>query len=263
MPPPAFQALERPLVSETLAVLDFEDARPEFERGPAEVDERFIGGRFLALDRFWSFHSRGGELESDPAPPPDVRARVLGAAALAWFPFPNHGVGRPLPTPASRALADYVALALEQRGLFRRVVRARDSSAAQAAGAAFVLNGRIERLGALLAETRDPFVNRPDDWLVHRLLASADFTVRVLAPNPALPDFARTCRGRDERAHLFDALSHHRGDAATPTLALAAGDFPGMAALDLARHLRRSLESAAAPLLPALEDWLRGFPEAQ
>ena len=97
LPPAHAVALPAALSTETIAVLDFEDARPEFERSEAAIDELFIGGRFLANDRFWGFHAVGGDLKEDPAVPPDLHARVTGSAAFSWYPFPNHGIGRRCP----------------------------------------------------------------------------------------------------------------------------------------------------------------------
>src|SRR5262249_26860276 len=161
------------------AVIDFVDARPEFERSEGEIDEHFIGGRWLARDRFWSFHAIGGDLKEDPAIPPDLNARVTGAAAFAGDPFPNPGDGKPRPAPAALGLADYVALHLEQRGVFARVIRARDEDQAKAAGATLLLRGRIDRFGAMLAQGHDPYAAHPDDGQDFRLVAAADYEIEL------------------------------------------------------------------------------------
>jgi hypothetical protein len=263
LPPARAVALPAVLCNETLAILDFVDARPDFERSEAKIDERFIGGRWLATDRFWSFHAIGGDLKEDPANPPDLNARVLGAAAFAWYPYPNPGVGKPGPAPAALGMADYVALHVEQRGLFARVVRVRDLEQAKAAGAALVMSGRIDRFGAMLAQAHDPYSVRPDDGLDFRLVAAADYSVelRRVAGDELL--LARECLGRDESYDLSDELTPFRGPQPVPGVQLSQSRFPRMAEADLANHGRRSLERATVPLVAAVEERMRLEPRSQ
>jgi hypothetical protein len=263
LPPPAAVALPAPLSRDVVAVVDFVDARPDFERSDAEIDERFVGGRWLALDRYFTFHAVGGDLKTDPATPPDFHARVTGTSAFAWYPFPNPGVGLPRIEPVAAGLADYLALHLEQRGLFARVLRAPDEATARAAGATLVMTGRIDRFGALFAETSDPYVVRPDDPSDWRIAGAALYSVEVrrLADGALL--LAHDCVGRDEDPHLFDELARFRGPAEIEGIELSPARMPRLALADLARHCRRSLERATAPLLAAVEQRLRAEPAAQ
>lgn len=263
LPPARAVTLPTVLSDDTLAVLDFVDARPDFERTPGEMDEHFIGGRWLAMDRFWSFHAVGGDLKEDPAIPPDLHARVLGAAAFAWYPFPNPGVGKPGLAPASLGMADYVALHLEQRGVFARVIRTRDAEQAKAAGATLVLSGRIDRFGAMLAQGHDPYAARPDDGADFRLVAASDYQIelRRVADDELL--LARECLGRDESYDLNDQLTLLRGSQPLPGVQVSASRFPKMAEADMANHGRRSLERATVPLVAAVEERMRQAPRSQ
>lgn len=263
LPPAHAVALPSALSTETIAVLDFEDARPEFERSEAAIDELFIGGRFLANDRFWGFHAVGGDLPEDPAVPPDLHARVTGSAAFSWYPFPNHGIGKPLPAPVALGLADYVALHLEQRGIFGRVVRARDVEQARAARATLLLSGRIVRFGAMFAEVKDPFAVRSDDPRDWRIVAAADYRVEVRRVEDGSLVLDRECLGRDEESHLFDELAHFRGSGTVGRYTLSQSRMPELAAADLASHSRRSLERATVPLIAAVEARMRESPGAQ
>ncbi len=255
LPMAPVRARERvePASSEVLAVLDFDDQRPEFERSEEAIDERFVGSRYFALDRFWTFHSADAELDQDPAQAPDLRARVTGTAAFRWYPFPNHGWGKPLPAPLATALADYVALHLEQRRVFARVVRVQDARVAAAVGATLLLSGRIDRFGAELAELRDPFVVRPDDWTEFRLLAAADYTIALTPIAGGEPLLSRRCKARDDQSRLLDDLEHYRGNQAQPLWQLDAEHFPGFAEADLVDRARRALEGATVPLVAAIE----------
>lgn len=254
MAPARWVALDVAKSEQTIAVLDFTDARPDFERSAAFFDERAIGGRWWARDRFFSFHPVDAGLAADPAMPPDIRARVLGAAAFRWYPFPNHGIGKPLAAASAIGLSDYVALALEQRGIFARVVRAPDAATAREAGATLFLEGTIDRFGALLAESRDPFVVRPDDWTEYQLLAATDYSVRLTTSDGSTPLFTRECVGRSDDLHLFDRLTPFRGSQSRPLYQLDATDFPADALGDMGDHARRSLEQATAPLIASLEE---------
>jgi hypothetical protein len=263
LPPAHAVALPAVLCDDTLAVIDFVDARPEFERSSGEIDEYNIGGRWLARDRFWSFHTIGGDLKEDPALPPDLNARVLGAAAFAWYPFPNPGVGKPGPAPAAFGMADYVALHLEQRGVFARVIRVRDMDQAKAAGATLTLTGRIDRFGAMLAQGHDPYAARPDDGLDFRLVAASDYQIelRRVADDELL--LARECLGRDESYDLNDELTALRGPQPLPGVIVSPSRFPRMAEADMANHGRRSLERATVPLVAAVEERMRQQPRSQ
>lgn len=263
LPPAHSVTLPAALSTETIAVLDFEDARPEFERSPAVIDERFIGGRFLANDRFWGFHALGGDLPEDPALPPDVRARVTGTGAFSWYPFPNQGIGRPLPAPVALGLSDYVALHLEQRGIFGRVVRARDAEQARAAKATLLLSGRIVRFGAMFTEVKDPFLVRSDDPRDLRIVGAADYEIELRKADDGTLVLARECLGRDEDSHLFDELAHFRGSGTVERYTLSQAKMRDMAAADLASHSRRSLERATVPLIAAVEARMRESPGAQ
>src|SRR4030095_5680542 len=109
LPPWRAVARAETATPDTIAVLDFVDARPDFEQSKGEINEVPIGGIWLAYDRFWSFHADDATLERDPALAPDLRARVTGEAAFAWYPFPNPGIGKPYVEPLSAGLADYLA----------------------------------------------------------------------------------------------------------------------------------------------------------
>jgi hypothetical protein len=263
LPPAHAVALPAALSTETIAVLDFEDARPEFERSEAALDEHFIGGRFLANDRFWWFHPLGGDLPQDPALPPDVRARVTGTAAFSWYPFPNHGIGKPLPAPVALGLSDYIALHLEQRGIFGRVVRARDPEQARAARATLLLTGRVDRFGAMFTEVKDPFAVRSDDPRDWRIVAASDYKVELRKAEDGALVLARECLGRDEDDHIFDELAHFRGSGAVANYRLSQSKMANFAASDLASHSRRSLERATVPLIAAVEAKMRESPGAQ
>jgi hypothetical protein len=256
-------SLPSALSNETIAILDFDDARPAFERSDAALDEHFIGGRFLAVDRFRSFHPLGGDLDSDPANEPDVRARVTGTAAFTWYPFPNHGIGRALPAPVSVGLADYVALSLEERGIFFRVVRARDVEQARAAKATLLLSGRVDRFAAVFAAARDPYAVRADDPRDWRLVAAADYRIEVRRTQDDTLLLDRECVGRDEADHLFDELPPFRGSGEVERYSLSQSRMPRIAASDMARHSRRSLERATIPLVAAVEARMRQNPSAQ
>ncbi len=265
LPMAPVRARERtaPASAEILAILDFDDQRPEFERSEEAVDERFIGGRYFALDRFWSFHSSDAELEEDPAEAPDLRARVTGTGAFRWYPFPNHGWGKPLPAPLATALPDYLALHLEQRRVFAKVVRVSDARVAGAVGATLLLRGRIDRFGAQLAELRDPFVVRPDDWTEFRVLAAADYTVALTSLDGLNPFLERRCHARDDQSRLLDELEHYRGRQAQPYWQLDAEHFPGFADRDLVDRARRALEGATVPLIAAIEATVTPPPPAE
>lgn len=253
MTPPHVVALERPRSPEILAVLDFVDARPDFERSPRAIDERSVGARWLADDRFFTFHVDDATLARDPAPAPDLRARVTGDAAFAWFPFPHHGVGRPSVGPLGRTFADYLALQIEQRGLFAKVIRAPDGATALAAGATLQLAGRVDRFGAMFAEARDPYVVRPDDWIEYRLLAVAQLHAELSRADDEAPLLRHDCLGRDDDLHLGDRLEGFRGSQVHPLYQLDSEDLPRLAIEDLVSHARRALERATAPLLAEIE----------
>lgn len=255
--------LEEPASGETLAVIDIVDARPDFERSLAELDERFIGGRWLARDRFATFHPIGGHLAADPASPPDRRARVLGAAAFSWYPYPNHGIGKPVASAFEPALADYLALQFEQRGLFARVVRAPDVDAARAAGATLVLTATVSRFGAMLVEATDPFVVRPDHPVEWRVLGVAEFRVEIARAADGATLLARDCLGRDEEDHVLDRLAGFKGTQVRPYARADAEGFSERARHDLAVHARRALERATAPLVAAVEGAIRDQSPAQ
>lgn len=260
MAPARARELPQPLRAEILAVLDFEDARPAFERSREAIDELPAGGRSFALDRFWSFHSDDAGLAEDPAAPPDLRGRVTGDGAWLWYPFPNHGWGRPLPAPLAQGLADYVALHLEQRRIFAQVIRARTPEEAARHGATLLLAGRVDRFGAMLAELRDPFVARPDDWQEFRMLAAADYSV-ALAPGDGSPALLeRRCAVREDQSRLTDSLDRFRGSQRQPLWQLDAEDFPAMAEHDLAQRLRRALAAATIDLVAAVEESLGAGP---
>jgi len=256
MAPARRVALDAALSPDTLAVVDFVDARPEFEQSALEIDERDVGWHWLQEDRFFEFRPSRGTLAADPLPAPDLRARVTGEAAFAWYPFPNHGIGRPRVRPLHEALPDYVALSIEQRGLFARVIRAKDAGAARGAGATLVLTGVIERFGATLAPTPDPYVVRPDDPVDFRLLAAARVQVVVARLDDEKPLLVRQCVGFDEEPHLFDRLPPFSAAPPRSLRRLDASGFPAYAAEDLAVHARRALERATAPLIAALESVL-------
>jgi hypothetical protein len=178
---------------------------------------------------------------------------VTGDAAFAWYPFPNHGIGEPLVTPIGPALADYVALELEQRGVFAKVVRVRDAAAAKSAGATLLMSGRVQRFGAMIAESHDPYVVRPDDWVEYHLVAAARYSVELARADVPTPLLARDCLGRDEEPNLADELTKRRGSQVLPIERLDAQDFPTWATHDLAAHARRALERATAPLVTEVE----------
>lgn len=250
MAPVRAQERAEPASAAILAVLDFIDARPDFERSEQPIDEYDIA----AYDRFWSFHADDATLESDPAAAPERRARVTGDGAFSWFPFPNHGWGKPLPAPLSTALADYVALHLEQRRAFTKIFRVRDAAMAHEVGATLLLTGRIDRFGAQLTELGDPFVVRPDDWIEYRLVAGADYSVELVPATGGEPLLARRCRARDDLGRQMDALEPFRGSHAQPHHQLDAADFPGNAESDMVDHARRALEAATVPLIAAIEE---------
>jgi hypothetical protein len=227
MAPVRAQERETPASSAILAVLDFVDARPDFERSERAIDEFGIGGRSFAFDRFWSFHSEDASLEADPAAVPERRARVTGDGAFSWYPFPNHGWGKPLPARLSTALADYVALHLEQRRAFTTIFRVRDAEMAREVGATLLLTGRIDRFGAQLTERADPFVVRPDDWVEYRLVAGADYAIELVPITGGEPLLSRRCRARDDQGRQMDALEHYRGSQVQPYWQLDAACFPG------------------------------------
>jgi len=254
MAPVRAQERETPASDAVLAVIDFVDARPDFERSVEAIDECGVGGRYFAFDRFWSFHSDDASLEADPAEPPERRARVTGEGAFSWYPFPNHGWGKPLPAPLSTALADYVALHLEQRRAFTRIYRVRDAEMAREVGATLLLTGRIDRFGAQLSERADPFVVRPDDWVEYRLLAGADYAVELVPITGGEPLLARRCRARDDSGRQMDALENYRGNQAQPHWQIDSADFPGDAERDMVDHARRALEAATVPLIRAIEE---------
>ncbi|MBM4015461.1 MAG: hypothetical protein FJ293_10925 [Planctomycetes bacterium] len=237
-----------------LALLDFEDARPPEERGASMLEEAPIGGRWFATDRFWSFHDDAAALSADAAAPPELHARVTGAQAFTWYPYPNHGIGAPRPAPLAVALPDYLALQIEQRALFHRVVRCHDEATALELGADLVLSGRIDHLAGILAERRDPFAVRPDDRAEYSLLAGADFTITIHAPPEAEPLLERRCRHRDDQARLQQELERYRGTQPSPWWQLDAADFPSMALHDLGERTRRALAQAAGGLLAELEE---------
>jgi len=253
MAPVRAQEREAPASSAVLAILDFVDARPDFERSERAIDEFGIGGRSFAFDRFWSFHSDDASLETDPAALPERRARVTGDGAFSWYPFPNHGWGKPLPAPLSTALADYVALHLEQRRAFTTIYRVRDAEMAREVGATLLLTGRIDRFGAQLTERGDPFVVRPDDWAEFRLVAGADYAVELVPITGGEPLLARRCRARDDDGRQMDALERMRGSQVQPHWQLDAADFPGDAERDMVEHVRRALEAATVPMIAAIE----------
>ncbi len=246
-------ALAKPVSERRLAILDFADQRPPFEQSEQAIDEQPIGGRHFARDRFFSFHSDDATLPADPAAPPDLRARVTGTGAFAWYPFPNHGWGKPVTAPLAKALPDYLALALEQRGLFARVIRAPTIEAATSAGADLVLYGQIARFGAQLAELRDPFVVRSDDWTELRLLAGVDYSITLAPPDGGPPLLVRQCAAREDAGRHLDALERQRGNQQRPLWQLDAAHFPGYAEADLVGRTRRALESASVPLIAAIE----------
>ncbi|MSR46341.1 MAG: hypothetical protein EXS13_04650 [Planctomycetes bacterium] len=256
MAPVSARARAEPASAATVAVLDFDDARLSFERTERAIDERSIGGGLVWQDRFWSFHSADGTLFSDPASAPELRARITGDGAFAWYPFPNHGWGTPLPATLDIALADYVALHLEQRRVFAKVIRCADATTAVAAGATLLLSGRIDHFGAIFVERRDPLVPRPDDWAEFRLLAGADYTVRLTANDGAGNAYERRCRAREDLGRLQDPLEHHRGRQREPHWQLDADGFPAMAESDMTGHARLALEAATVPLIADLETML-------
>jgi hypothetical protein len=188
---------------------------------------------------------------------------VTGTAAFAWYPYPNQGVGGPGPAPTALGLSDYVALHLEQRGLFSRVVRTRDLETAKAAGATLVLSGRVDRFGAMLAEAHDPYLARPDDHQDWRLVAAADYVVELRRIEGDELLLARECVGRDETDDLTDQLAPFRGTQEVPGAQLSQSHLPRMAAADMANHGRRSLERATVPLVAAVEARMRQEPHSQ
>jgi hypothetical protein len=236
-----------------LALLDFADLRPIAERGRARIEELPTGGEWFARDRFWSFHDDAATLEQDPGVAPECHGRITGDGAFAWYPFPNHGVGAPRVAPLTIALPDYLALLIEQRGLFNRVVRCRDESAAAELGASLVLHGRIDHFASLLTARPDPFAVRPDDRAEFRLVAGADFSVEIRESGATEALFERRCRARDDQGRLQQQLEHYRGSQASPWWRLDAGDFPAMAQHDLGDRARRALTEAAGFLLAELE----------
>ena len=254
MAPDRQVARQAPRDPAVLALLDFDDARPAAERGTSTLEEAPIGGTRLATDRFWSFHDDAATLAEDPAAPPELRARVTGAQAFAWYPFPNHGIGAPRTAPLAVALPDYLALQIEQRALFQRVLRCHDEATAGALGADVVLSGRIDHFAGILTERRDPFAVRPDDRAEFRLLAGTDFTIVIHDPAEAEPLFVRRCRNRDDQARLQQELEHHRGSQPSPWWRLDSADFPHLALHDLGERTRRTLAAAAGGLLAEFEE---------
>ena len=263
MAPVRARERQEPASAGVVAILDFADRRPDFEKSEEASDERFIGGRYFAQDRFWSFHSADAELPEDPAQAPDLRARVTGTGAFRWYPFPNHGWGKPLPAPLETALPDYLALHLEQRRVFARVVRVSDARVAAAVGATLLLTGHIDRFGAQLAERRDPFVVRPDDWTEWSVQAGADYTVTLTPIEGGAPLLERRCLERADQARLLDDLEHYRGRHAAPYWQLDAEHFPGFAERDLVERARRALEGATVPLIAAIEATVGAPPPAE
>jgi hypothetical protein len=160
-------------------------------------------------------------------------------------------------------MADYVALHLEQRGLFARVIRVRDEEQARAAGATLLLRGRIDRFGAMLAQAHDPYAARPDDSLDFRLVAAADYEIELRRVEGDELLLARECLGRDESYHLNDELSGLRGSQPVPGIQVSPSQFPRMAEADMANHGRRSLERATVPLVAAVEERMRREPRSQ
>jgi hypothetical protein len=258
MTPPQEVALREPLSLETLAVLDFVDARPAFERSELPIDESLSGSRVPADDRFWSFHAEDPTLPQDPAAAPDWGSRVTGTQAFAWYPFPHHGIGKPVVRPVGIGVADYLALEIEQRGVFANVIRVRNADEARVAGAQVILSGRIDRFGSLLAVVDDRYVVRPDDWVEFRLLSAAAYDAELRRVDGAAPLLARSCVGRVEDRHPSDKLNGYAGNQAVhPYYRLDATDFPAYAAEDMAVHARRALEQATAPLMSDLEQTLQ------
>ena len=250
MAPVRAQEREAPASDALLAVLDFIDARPDFERSTLPIDEYDIAG----FDRFWSFHADDASLPADPAAPPERRARVTGDGAFSWYPFPNHGWGKPLPAPLSIALADYIALHLEQRRAFTTIVRVRDAEMARQVGAKLLLTGRIDRFGAQFTERADPLVARPDDWAEFRLVAGADYTVQLVPATGGEPLLSRRCRARDDFGRQHDALERYRGSQREPLWQIDSADLPGDAESDMVDRARRALEAATVPLIAAIEE---------
>ncbi len=250
-------ALETPVTLDTIAVLDFEDRRPEWQSSPETIAESFDDSRVAPDNRFWNFRA-SAEVNSTGIDQPFLR--VTGNGAFRWYPFPYSGTGGARGAPPSRGVADFVALSLERRGLSSRVVRAANLEEARRQGATFVLRGVLQEFVGLFSEVHDPQVPRPDDWRDSRVWSRVGVDLSLLqlpGENVAWSRAFPVVEG-ETPPYLFDELSRFRGTGFYKALHLDQESQPEMAFSDLVTHLQIHLEAVTVATLNDLEDSLRG-----
>ena len=273
MTPPQSIPLQEALTEGTLAVVDFDDQRPDLERRAGSLQDTFINNEFLPPGHFW--YQRSAELDELPdavVEGREVFLRLTGEGAFRWHEFPPAQPGAYQTSGTAQGLSDYFALALEQRGIIPRVIRVGSRAAALEAGARYVLEGRIEHFAAGMTEVHgqddERLDERLDDRRDHRVFSRLGLILSLhsLADDHLLWDarFVDPLLPEDE-PHLLDETEDFRGVTSgvggPRLLRLDVANEPRQAFHDMVAHVDRRLRAATTTSITAIEATLRGgFP---
>ncbi|MFO0982701.1 MAG: hypothetical protein U1E76_13380 [Planctomycetota bacterium] len=141
----------------TIAVVTFEDTRPQFERGLRKLNHYLDLEEIDPRSDYWAFHEGlSGNLTNPNADRAlgGERARYTGEASFLWKPFPWAGTVAPRQMEIRDAISDYVASMLDRRHLADRVVRSSDPQGP--GGVRYVLTGYIDHFVGILSELVPP-----------------------------------------------------------------------------------------------------------
>jgi hypothetical protein len=234
----------------TLAVVDFEDLRPDYQRGAHAVNEPpTTAGRGARL--YWYF--AGAPLQDDP--PADAvgeHARITGDAAFAWISYPN--VGQPARTaPPALGIADYFAAVLLQRGLVERVVRVSSVEEASAVAADLVLSAKLHDFVSVFQQRPAERWRPKDDDQRFELITRVRLEVRLVQGSRTLFEETMAHDGDPENLSVHDHLHLWRETEFRPVLALDQEEMPEATFEDMVRHAQQALEAIARTTLDLIE----------
>ena len=254
MTPPALLPLPEPLVEELLAVVDCEDQRPESDQLDAVLHDNFLSD-VLPPSYFWYFRpsSSGSGTEQDG------EARATGEAAFLWHPFPYAGVGSAASAPADRGVADYLAIALQNRGLAPRVIRVGSVEEGRLRGAGYVLESTLGALGCRFVEVNPIDDARPDDVREFRLAPAVAIELRLhrLLDDHLLWEERFDLGEPDAADLLLDRTAHHRGTGYRPWLRLDPERMHERAFADMVAQVERRLAAVTRASVDGVESALR------
>jgi len=255
--PPAVPPRSAMVQAGLLAVVDWTDQRPDYERGDGAVSG--IRSRESEPRRFyWHFDPDGPSFrpESEFA---GHHVKITGDGAFAWYSFPFTGTLGAEKQSLAEGLTDYVGLALAQRGAVSEVVRVDDRAQARTLQADWVLLGEIRHFACLFRERPVDPDRASDDHQKFQLASRVELHLSLEdAAGAVLFEETFSHSADPEDLHLFDDLDLRRDSMVLPITLVDAADTPQYAFSDMVAHLQRELARQTLAVTAALEQSLAG-----